>query len=97
MSAIFKEQSLFVLKLETGINITGATEKKILYEKPDGTKASWEATSVESNTIMCYQLNDGDIDQPGNWKFQSYVVNGGKKGYGLIVTEYVEENLSPDA
>lgn len=94
MSAIFREQSLFVLKLDTAINVTAATEKKILYKKPDGTKGAWAATSIEANTILCYQLNANDIDQVGNWEFQSFVIIGGKDGYGLIVTEYVNENLS---
>lgn len=99
MSTLFKGQSLFEIKLDTGIDISTATEKKVLYKRPDGTLGEWVSTAVQSNptgppnTIMVYQLADGDINMAGNWQFQSYVVIGGKAGYGSIVTENVGVTL----
>jgi len=85
MSDIFKSQTLLTVKLETGLTITSATVKKILYRKPDGTTGFWTATA-DGTTKLAYEVNLAtDIDQAGIWKLQTFVTLSGKDGYGDIV------------
>ena len=88
MPQYFKGQGLLTISLDTGITLTSATNPKILYIKPDGTKGSWSATingmKVEKD------LANTDIDQAGTWQFQSYIEIGGEKGFGEI--ESIEFN-----
>ncbi len=92
MSNVFNKQSLLIYKLDTGLDLTAASVKKILYKKPDGSKGGWDA-SVEG-TKLVYNFNDTDINVSGEWEFQAYVEIGGKKGYGDVVTEHFKLNLS---
>lgn len=92
MSDKFTGQSLLQLRYDTGLDLTSATVKKILYVKPDGTQGSWVATT--NSTSLVYDLLATDIDQSGNWKLQTYVEIGGKKGYGDIIIENFKSNLS---
>lgn len=82
MSQVFKKQSNLVITLDTGIDLTGATETKILWQRPNGSQGFWNATV--SGTTLSRALTDTDIDRYGNWKFQAYVIKGGKKYYGNI-------------
>lgn len=85
MSQIFETQSLLTINLETNFDISLATVTKILYKKPNGVKGSWTA-AVSGNNLI-YNLTNGEIDQPGLWRFQSYVEIGGLKAYGKVVTQ----------
>jgi hypothetical protein len=78
---IFHLQDLLILKYDMGIDVSSASEKKILWQKPDGTLGSWTADSVESLTKLVYQVHPGDLAE-GNWITQAYAVVGGKKAYG---------------
>jgi hypothetical protein len=81
MSNVYKGQSLLTIKLETGLDISSASVKKINYKKPNGTIGSWVAT-VDGTTKLSYNVNQGDINQSGKWKMQAFVTIGGKDGYG---------------
>lgn len=92
MSILFTNSGLITLTLSTGIDLTGASNPKILYEKPDGTKGSW--TGTISGQSLSYILNNTDIDQPGVWKFQTYIEVATKKGYGEVVEQVFEHPLN---
>jgi hypothetical protein len=85
---IYKNQSLVKITLETGQDLTGATNTKILYKKPDSTKGEWAATIV--GTTLEYLVQNGNIDQDGNWELQSCIEIAGRKGYGQKVKLKVE-------
>lgn len=89
---LYNKQSLITITLDTGVDTTTASVKKILYEKPGKIKGEWTATS--STTFLSYNLSNGDIDVPGLWKFQAYLEIGGKKSYGTIVTENFDTPLN---
>lgn len=82
MAQVFKKQSNLIISLDTGTDMSAATEKKILYRKPNGTTGEWVATSA--GTILSYQLTDTSIDRDGTWSFQAYAIIAGKKYYGEI-------------
>jgi len=95
MSA-FKTQTLKPIILETeNDNVATADVTKILYTKPNGVKGSWDATVSGNNLI--YQPEEGDFDQAGVWKFQSYIEVGtgpGKKiDFGSIASKTFEQPL----
>jgi hypothetical protein len=88
----FKSQSLLIITVETGYSGLGsATVKRILFEKPNGSKGYWDATV--SGTTLTYQTTNSDIDQVGLWKFHSYIEVGGLKAYGDITTQYFGKPL----
>lgn len=88
--AVFKNQSLLIIKIQTNYTLTGATVRRILYKKPDNTTGFWEAT-LEGTTILTRQLTNGDIDQSGAWTFQAYAEVGGLKTYGDLCLLDFEE------
>lgn len=64
------------------ITISGATNTKILYSKPDGTSGEWVATILD-NRYLTYQVSGvSELDIAGDWKFQAYVELGTFKGKG---------------
>lgn len=78
----FKGQSWFTIALDTTKDITGATFTRIRYEKPGFQTGYWEATP--DGTVLEYEVQDGDIDQTGVWKFMTWVQVGGREGLGEI-------------
>jgi hypothetical protein len=93
MSKIFKNQGLLTIKLDCGIDPSVATVKKILYKKPDGTKGEWDVVTDTGNIIKFSPADDTIIDQKGTWRLQSYLVIGGKAGYGDVVDLVITDNL----
>lgn len=92
MSELFKEQSLLELSAPTGLDdLNMASVTEIHYRKPSGAKGAWTATIDGTNLI--YDLQNGDIDEPGKWIFQAYVVNGGLKGYGALKARFFQNHL----
>ncbi len=83
----FKYDSLLALNANTGYaGLASASVRRILYEKPDGiTTGYWDASSY-SGTVITYNVQNGDIDQSGDWKLQAYIEVGGlqKKGNEYI-------------
>ena len=73
-------------------DISAATTRKIIYEKPDGTSGEW--TAIRENNTIYYLTLEGDIDQAGYWTLQSYIaLSTGWTGYGektpLIITDNI--------
>ncbi len=89
--SLYKNQTMLTLVLDCGINVAGATVKKIFYKKPDKTTGEYLATAA--GTKLSYTFLDGQIDMAGIWQFQSYVEIGGKKATGEIVEQVFKEPL----
>jgi hypothetical protein len=93
MSLLYKGQSLITITVETGFeNLASAEVKKILYQKPDGTKGYWVATA--SGTKLVYEVSANDIDSVGTWQLQAYIEVSGKKGFGQITTQNFSQPLN---
>ncbi len=71
------------LILDTGVLIGSATQQYITYRKPDGTTtgsfvaslySSYSALAQLTGTyLLLHTLLATDLDQPGEWRFQSYI------------------------
>ena len=92
MSNVYKNQDYLTIYLDTNVTLTGASSLKILYKKPDGTQGEWDG-EIDSTTKIKYAVESGDIDQAGEWGFQSYFVLNGEIGYGDIVYQKFNVNL----
>lgn len=90
--SLFINQELLTISLETFRDDLGDAEvKRILYWKPDYTKGFWDATV--SGTKLTYDLQLGDIDQVGVWKFQAYIEIDGLRGPGEIFNHRFNKTL----
>lgn len=88
----FKTQSLITIIAETGYaGLASATVKRILYKKPNGDTGYWIATN--SGTTLVYSVQNGDIDQVGEWQFQAYIEVTSLKGYGSIAKQTFEKPI----
>jgi len=83
--AVFKDQFLLDIILDTNVALATATDLKIHYEKEDGTDGVW-AGVLEGTTEIKYSFTSGDSDLAGFWKLQTEFTIGGRVGYGDIVT-----------
>lgn len=82
MSKIFVDQTLLTIRLDTGnADCATAEETKIYYRKPSGAGGSYEATVADS-TKLVYNFQEGDIDETGNWQFQTSITVGGLEAPG---------------
>jgi hypothetical protein len=86
----FKNQSVEI-RLTPGTDITGATVK-ILFERPNHTHGEWIG-EVQGPEIV-YTTAVGEINLPGTWKFQAYVLKAGLAKYGQIVYQDFIEPLN---
>lgn len=81
------------------VDISSATVKKIIIQKPDGSILEKDATLTTppgTNGKMYYATASGDIDQSGDWHYQGYVeMPGGKWNTGPWIDFKVEPNIKP--
>lgn len=90
---LFKQQSLLIITLDTGVDISTASIRRILYEKPNGTRGFWPA-NLSGTTKVSYSLAYADaISHAGKWKFQAFVTLNGLDGFGDIVEYDFKNNL----
>lgn len=79
----------------TALDISGATTKQIIIDKPDGTNLIRDANFVNTGTDgkLYYLTVVGDLDQSGTYKIQSYIVIPGFTGYSAITSFEVYANV----
>ena len=87
---ISKNQT-FILSIDTGQDLTLATDAKILYTKPNAARGEWAAT-VNGSSIS-YGTANADIDQAWVWKFQAFYKIDGDNKYSSIVKLTIDEHL----
>ena len=81
------------LELVFDVGIKDITSSKIFYQKPDGTTGYWVGEPVVGTNEIKYVIQEGDLDQAGEYKLQPYVDFGSWKGRGSIVSLTVEDIL----
>ena len=90
--SLYNLQSLFSITLKTKFSgLASASVTRILYKKPDDTEGFWNATVSGENLV--YNIQEGDINMPGVWKFQAYIELGGLKGFGGIASKSFDNSL----
>lgn len=89
---IYTAQGYLTLTLDTGIDLSTATETKIVSKSPSGSVIEFNASVVES-TKLRYNFTDSDITEFGNWQFQAKITIDGRTGLGQIVKQLFKNKL----
>ena len=90
MSYIYKDQSSLQIRLDTKVDLSGATSLLIKYEKPSGATGQWTATQYGATTSIFYNLSDGELNETGCWHFWSHVTfSDGRSAPGRMVAQKV--------
>ena len=90
---VYRETVGLAIKINVGFDISSCEVIKILYEKPDGTKGSWDGQVVDQTKVGYVTANTGDLDMGGTWKLQPYLECGTQRLYGETKTLTVYEHL----
>lgn len=79
----------------TVVDISAATTKQLLLRKPDGTLLTKVASLTTTGTDgkMQYTTVANDLDQPGLWRIQGYVVVGAGSWHTDIYDARVHPNV----
>ena len=77
------------------VDISSANERKIIFNKPDGTAVVKTGTLTTDGTDgqMYYTTASGDLNLEGNWTRQGKVTFGSNVWYSDIVKFKVYKNL----
>lgn len=80
----------------TVVDISSATTKNIIFEKPDGTKVTQTGSFFTDGTdgILEYLSVDGDLNIGGDWRLQGFANLGSWIGHSDIVNFKVYDNLT---
>lgn len=85
------------IKDETGtaVDLSGGSAKYIIFEKPDRTIVSKDASFYTDGTdgVIQYVTESGFLDQPALWRLQGYVVESGGYWKTDIYEFRVHKNL----
>jgi hypothetical protein len=83
MSTVFVGQDLLNIRLETGYDLSQASLMKVIYKKPSGIIGEWSSNITYDDTVMIYDVQDGNIDENGSWLLQPYIEVAGQKTWGV--------------
>lgn len=91
-SPVFVGDTGTEIVLETGVDLSSATLRRIVARKPNGVDVNWTATA-DSATAIKYVTQDNDLDLAGVWQLQAYVETPSWKGSGAVVSMTVSQVL----
>lgn len=80
------------ITLHANHNLNNPTTCRIYYKKPSGGTGYWNATMV-GNDQLTYVTLDNDIDVPGVWVLQGYVLKDGTDYWTSLAQMVVEAHL----
>jgi phenylalanyl-tRNA synthetase beta subunit len=89
---IYNGTNVTIKLTEQGVNLHNPTSADIYYKKPNGVTGSWGATVIANHEIT-YTTTVGDIDVPGVWILQGFVVKAGVTYKTSIAQMIVEASL----
>lgn len=77
------------------IDISTATTKKWLFQKPDGSLLTVDGDFLTDGTdgILVYRTTPFDLDQSGTWRYQIHVIFNSNEQYTDITKFKVFANL----
>lgn len=100
-----KGQSLLRIELDSGIDLDTIDTFSIIYGKPDenGTLGEFTGCTAKINTavtpnlksIVCYEVQEGDLDVEGTWEFRTYITAGGRDVEGEPFLYHFSRSLRP--
>lgn len=94
--AFFIGQTYPQIILDVQIDVSGATEYRVLYKKPQsGQRGFWPAILDPTNNNRIV-LDQGvfNFDEEGEWEIQAYFVINGNRGFGQIAKLDVVDPLN---
>ena len=79
----------------TAVDISGASTKNIVLQKPSGTKVTAAGSFQTDGTdgVLQYTSTGGVIDTVGNWRIQVYLVLAAGTWYTDVGNFYVHPNI----
>ena len=82
-------------EVEDVVNISAATTLEIRFNKPDGTSVDQAAAFRTDGTdgVIEYVTVSGDLDMPGKWQIQAYIVTPVGEWRSEVEVFWVKENL----
>lgn len=82
-----------VIEIDIGEDVSRFTQAIAKVKKPDGTTTEWTLVQGDTNQLLQYTTQEGDLDQAGLWSVQTYVELPGGKWHGKVDRFRVEANL----
>lgn len=93
MATLRKNEVGVPLHVDTSLDLSTATVKKLLVQKPKGGAVEWTDVTVDGTSIV-YVTKAGDLDQKGEYRIAAYVeFAGGVERVGVAARFTVEERL----
>lgn len=80
-----------LISLDTGKDLSTASNPEIHFQKPGGSTGEWAATISGQN--VQYQTTDGDLDESGTWQFQAVVDFGSATQKGAIYRAIINQPI----
>jgi len=80
--SIYKDTVGFNLYLETGIDLSGATNIELHIKKPDGSREEWSGATIYGTSQLNYVTQTGNLDQSGWYIAYPKLTLGDFTGYG---------------
>jgi hypothetical protein len=90
-TVVFTLQEYLLLKLDTGISMSTATNKRILAKSPTGVVSEFSASS--DGNYLVYSFDAASFNDEGVWQLQASAEIDAKKIYGQIVSINVKRTL----
>lgn len=86
---------LVVMSGSAALDVSNATTKNIIIERPDDTLVSGSAAFYSDGTdgIIYYMTGGSDLNQDGEYNAQAYLVTPSFTGYTTPISFAVYENL----
>lgn len=92
-AVLFKGQD-FRINLDTGIDLTGATQLKIYYKTPADDRNFWDAIGNVDGMKIFHDVTGTENIYAGFWTFQTFVkLADGKEYWGDIATKVISDNI----
>ena len=84
-----------IVDCDVPVNISAVSTKQILFYKPDGTVLTKTASFFTDGTdgILTYATVAGDLNAPGFWRIEAYIVLGASQYYSEIARFRVYNHL----
>jgi hypothetical protein len=93
MGLIYKNQSSLTFKILTYTELSGTDTCILKYRKPGGAEGSFPlGIEDETEGILRYNVQNGDIDESGWWSFWAYITYiDGRNSAGDLTQVFVNE------
>ncbi len=91
MATLRKNEVGVPIRINTGLDLTSATDKKLLIRKPRGAFVEWTNVTIDG-TYITHVTEAGDLDQTGEYRIVAHVeFVGGVQRMGSTARLTVED------